>query len=339
MGEYTGFLKEITDQRIKDLVNELKRYDEFDDKIFIITSDHGHTGMPHPIYYKDPKDGQQKEADTSCEFNIKNFNKKNTQNKEKYNNNLHIWELANLLGVISQGQGLRDRGIVYKLLVPNEISKSIESTIPEAYRPVSDINQANVIAALNGPMAHIYYRDGNSWSNVPGEVELTQLAVVLREILQTGGGNLDEDTREKFSRLVSSVDLILIRIGGQYYVFNGVIVDGEGNIVGADKIPIDTYNFDSTKYVDAVNRINAMNNEKRSGDIVLLFKFDTDGSVSDRYTSGVSCRSWHGSLNKSDSYVPFIVAYPGGNKYEIEAILKRDNVCKPDYSGCKGNWK
>ena len=59
----------------------------------------------------------------------------------------------------------------------------------------------------------------------------------------------------------------------------------------------------------------------------------------DRYTTGVSCKSWHGSLNPSDSYVPFIFAYPGGNKIEIEQILKADSLCKQDYSECKGNWK
>jgi hypothetical protein len=38
-------------------------------------------------------------------------------------------------------------------------------------------------------------------------------------------------------------------------------------------------------------------------------------------------------------YVPFIIAYPGGNKYEVEAILKSADVCDIDYSKCKGNWK
>jgi len=136
------------------------------------------------------------------------------------------------------------------------------------------------------------------------------------------------------------LDLILIRVGEEYWVFNGVIVDEEGNIVGANKTALNNYaGFNSSKYVDAVNRIKGMNNDKRSGEIVLLFKFDTDSSVSDRYTSGVSCKSWHGSLNCSDSYVPFIVSYPGGNKYEIESILKSDEVCGSDYSLCKGNWK
>ena len=47
---------------------------------------------------------------------------------------------------------------------------------------------------------------------------------------------------------------------------------------------------------------------------------------------------WHGSLNPSDSYVPFIVSYPSGNKEEIDMMLKSDDVCKSDKSGCVGNW-
>lgn len=83
-----------------------------------------------------------------------------------------------------------------------------------------------------------------------------------------------------------------------------------------------------------------MNNINRSGDIVLLLKYDTDIPINEkiedhRFTTGVSCKSWHGSLNKSDSYVPFIVSYPGGNKFEIEPLI---NTECPD-GRCEGNWK
>jgi hypothetical protein len=82
-----------------------------------------------------------------------------------------------------------------------------------------------------------------------------------------------------------------------------------------------------------------MNHKDRSGDIVLIMKDTPTGNVNDRYTTGVACKSWHGSLNPSDSYVPFIVSYPGGNNYEIEKILQKETLCKADYSNCKGNWK
>jgi len=64
--------------------------------------------------------------------------------------------------------------------------------------------------------------------------------------------------------------------------------------------------------------------------------------VSSRYTTGVACKSWHGSLNPSDSYVPLIMAYPGGTKSALETFLKQDTVCG-DYTDtnnkkCKGNW-
>ncbi len=82
-----------------------------------------------------------------------------------------------------------------------------------------------------------------------------------------------------------------------------------------------------------------MNHEKRSGDIVLLMNDDTGGLARDRYTTGMACKAWHGSLNRSDSYVPFIMSYPGGNKHELEQILGKEEICKADYSNCKGNWK
>ncbi len=111
------------------------------------------------------------------------------------------------------------------------------------------------------------------------------------------------------------------------YPFNGYpITDGLDALIGSE-------------YIEAELRIKGMNHPNRSGDIVLLFKNFTDDIAENRYSSGVSYKSWHGSLNPSDSYVPFIFAYPGGNKFEIDEILKKDNVCKEGYSNCKGNWK
>ncbi len=45
---------------------------------------------------------------------------------------------------------------------------------------------------------------------------------------------------------------------------------------------------------------------------------------------GVACKSWHGSLNPSDSYVPLIVTYPGGDKSVMDAIINGTT--------CKGSW-
>jgi len=72
-------------------------------------------------------------------------------------------------------------------------------------------------------------------------------------------------------------------------------------------------------YIKSTLRIDGLNDLKRSGDIVLIMRDDMnipDGeNIEDhRYTTGVACKSWHGSLNPSDSYVPLIVAYPGGTK-------------------------
>ncbi|OGW50685.1 MAG: hypothetical protein A2Z50_07620 [Nitrospirae bacterium RBG_19FT_COMBO_42_15] len=147
---------------------------------------------------------------------------------------------------------------------------------------------------------------------------LNRLNGVLKEGLNASG-SFGEKVREHFPRLSSSIDAILIRrtINSGYEAYSG----------------------DINKYVNASTRIEKMNNKDRSGDIVLIMKSETDSTVIDRYTTGVSCKSWHGSLNPSDSYVPLIVAYPGGNKKEIDDILKKDTACKDDYSGCKGNWK
>ncbi len=55
-----------------------------------------------------------------------------------------------------------------------------------------------------------------------------------------------------------------------------------------------------------------------------------------RYSTGSACQSWHGSLNRSDSYVPLIVAYPGGNKYELEPLIDNTEGCSAS-EGCDSN--
>jgi hypothetical protein len=101
---------------------------------------------------------------------------------------------------------------------------------------------------------------------------------------------------------------------------------------------IDANTFDSGKYITAMKRIDGMNNIDRSGDIVLVMKDDTADSADNRYTTGVACKSWHGSLSPSDSYVPFIVSYPGGNKNEIKPFIENVQGCNIT-QGCEGNWK
>ena len=53
-----------------------------------------------------------------------------------------------------------------------------------------------------------------------------------------------------------------------------------------------------------------------------------------RFTTGYACKSWHGSLNPSDSYVPLVMSYPGGNKTELKKTS--DAVCVNN--ACKDNW-
>jgi hypothetical protein len=81
-----------------------------------------------------------------------------------------------------------------------------------------------------------------------------------------------------------------------------------------------------------------MNSIDRSGDIVLLFRDIMNDETQNRYTSGVSCKSWHGSLNPSDSYVPFMVAYPGGNIDEVGSLVDSAQACSLS-DGCDGNWR
>ena len=198
----------------------------------------------------------------------------------------------------------------------------INRTVPIIFQ-----NKANVIAALNGPMAHIYLRNGNVWdTTLPDATELRKLAQHIKLYLKDGGAKIkSEKVKAQFKNLLSSVDIILIRENGAYKIFNGL------NVANSEIA-------DGAEYIKAIKRIDGLNDPNRSGDIILIMNDKTNDAVSNRYTTGVACKSWHGSLNPSDSYVPLIVAYPGGNKKVLEQIIDETDGCKVA-TGCDGNWR
>jgi hypothetical protein len=220
----------------------------------------------------------------------------------------------------------------YRVLAPDPIAKLFSKK--EAYGARASISEANVIAALNGPMAHIYLTDQNDMGEVSEIFRLTMQMENIMEAEEWFGLSEDgyADLRDTVGRLQSSISQILVRVNGNYCVFDGLNDDGSPKCALFDP-------FNASADIDAWTRINGMNHKDRSGDIVLIMKDTTTGDIVDKYTTAYACKSWHGSLNPSDSYVPLIVSYPSGNKAEMENILKKDTVCNADYSNCKNNWK
>ena len=117
MGEYRNYFITNTDDYIKKVVKTLKDLGEFDNKIFIIVADHGMTAMPTDLTYVSPIDELPWPAEMSCKLKLKGFNRIDIQEAEKANNNLHIWELAEVL----KGVGEENNEWWIKVLAPIEI--------------------------------------------------------------------------------------------------------------------------------------------------------------------------------------------------------------------------
>ena len=113
-GGYTGyrdFFEKKTDGEIKKLIDKLKELGEFDNKIFIILSDHGETAMPTNLKYRDKNwlgITVAKDAEMSCALKLDFVDPENpdhitsAQKAEQANNNLHIWELAEALSALNE---------------------------------------------------------------------------------------------------------------------------------------------------------------------------------------------------------------------------------------------
>jgi hypothetical protein len=365
MSGYTDFLKGTTDPAIKDIIETLKKQDEFDNKIFIIVTDHGHTQMPIDLTYhaKEKILGSidvsvTMPAEMSCALKLDFaepestddvnlvYDAYNRKEAERNNNNLHIWELGEMFKAIGISGGTQ-----YKVLAPQPVSNLYTGTTSTGlkyelpYGATATIDKANVIAALNGPMAHIYLKGANGWlDESPDIVQLSKLAQDIKNYLMDGGVYIQkEETKKQFKNLLSSVDRILIRVDNVYKDFIGVQLDASDNVIGPNAATINETYFDANAYISAFNRIVGMNHLKRSGDIVLIMKDAVDIPEGDtmqnyRFTTGVACKSWHGSLNRSDSYVPLIIAYPGGNKVEMQSFIDTTSGCSST-TGCDGNWR
>jgi len=342
MGNYKNYFTGTTDVNVKTIVDALRYQDEFENKIFVIVADHGQTAMPTNLSY--PLTLESVDVDgivlpsitinlpveMSCELKLEGFNKKEVPLPEKFNNNLHIWELANLFQQFDPAEG-------WRLLVPKEIEQAIIAGLKqgEVAAVTSDINQANVIAAMNGPMAHVYLRGAAGWNEPNNDpIMLGTIADKLNLYFGENGAALSVSEKEPFSRLLASIDKILIRMTGSYQIFNGVTASEDGNITGLNTPGMLTELDGNQDFINASVRVAGMNHLKKSGDIVLMMKDTMTEDAINRYTTGSACKSWHGSLNKSDSYVPFVVAYPGGNKQELTGTLS--SICPNN--ACVGNW-
>ena len=314
------------------------------------------TGMPMDLKYKHRNwlgVDVEKEAYVSCKMNVKFVDPDNpkmpleSQKAERSNNNLHIWELAE--GLRNVGSIGGEQGLSFAVLAPKEVAKLYDEY---SYGAKPDLETANLIAALNGPMAHLYVKNRatNSWEDKPREIEdVGYVAELLRlmftedksesslpEVFTSGVFDKAIPSVSGMKRLAKSIDKILIRQGDGYVVFQGL---------GRDYASI---NMTEPRYVRAAERIGGLcstddDMPDRSGDIVLLFRNFTDEYPENRFTCGVACKAWHGSLNPGDSYVPFILAYPGGNAAEVERLREGIGDCPEGGSYCEecacGNWK
>ena len=350
MEKYTDYFKGSIDGYIENFVQKLKDLDEFDDKLFIIVADHGMTAMPTDLKYKVKNWPTlipiEKAAEAECKLNLKFANPfipELTYEKliaEKANNNLHIVEFAEALKMLGESRS----DLLYKVLAPREVANVFRGASggaskrlnPEIGRP----DFANVIAALNGPMAHLYLRGDNGWNEMPNVDQVKKFAEILRLLYMVEAPveanqalGLDEVDYLMIrdmtvDRLKNSIDKILVRVGSDYLEF----IKYEAN----DYV-LAPLNF-GPEYVKGLERIDGLNNPDRSGDIVLIMKDRLTDATDNRYTTGVACKAWHGSLNEADSYVPLILAYPGGNKKELEMIIDDTDGCDK-LQGCDGNWR
>jgi len=194
-------------------------------------------------------------AEMSCKFEIEHFYLSDVREAEQANNNLHIWELADVFKALGsiQNSFVTPK---YKVLAPKEVASLFrdEKNAELSAGATSEIGNAQIITALNGPMSHIYVQG----------VPVRQVAEIFKLMFQKedaieasqwfGLEEIDyKQIRETdVGRMRSSIDKILIRVSGNYCVFTGLYDDG------SVRCEIDD-SFSTPEYVDSWFRIKRIN--------------------------------------------------------------------------------
>ncbi len=360
--EYRSYLKDDLDARfLSSTVEALKSYQEFYNKIFVVTTDHGHSQISdsgddeaYPCAHHGNQSNLENvfgRGDGRAKY-LERMVDDDDRRPELANQNLQIWELARLIQESFEYQSAyRPR-----LLLPEDLGDEVDElkgvAMEDGDSADDGVAEATAVAALNGAMAHIYLRpsDSTDWSAMPTEKELGVVAETIRVFLTDGrvapdppgSGNfvptdhpgydslsqieVEELYRNElgFAELKDSVDAILVRkSSGNYEVFKKLAPSTDPEVVQLETAPLSI--LSAADFVYATERINEMNNLDRSGDLVLILSNRTDQAAVQRYSSGVPCNGWHAGLNRADSYVPLIVSNPGGNHDVVDLVL--DTAC------------
>jgi hypothetical protein len=334
---YRNFIRDFSgEQVLAPLKRELVALEEYYNKIFIITTDHGHTEA----------------AGTGAreEWTLQNWNAGGPA-VDLTNHHVHLDEFVALMRLVENSLS-PDTVLQLRVLHPKADQR--------------DPATRNVVVAFNGPMAHVYVRavqaDGTM---LPWDVPACQedrdtigngIVAALGGVQAGFGGSgdlytdaalfeLDDEPEVKpLQKLIDGIDFVLVRKGSDYVVRKPFPAPDVWPPPEAPPPPppsrpecagktvplssVEEFTLEEwaaawpTEYVDLADRVRAMNHAQRAGDIVVVFRSRTDEPRESRYISSGNLPSWHGSLNRSDSYVPFMVSYPGGNADQVKEFVE-----------------
>ena len=340
-GEYRNYIRdEVGRNTLNQLRAALIDIEQYYNKIFIITTDHGHT-----------ETGATGERE---DWTHVNWNQGGPP-VDSTNRNMHLKEWVPLLELVGRSV---DPERIFRVLSPDTPA-------------LRDTAQANIAIAFNGPMAHVYVRAtdtqgrAQSWAIQPCQEDRDTVAngivAALGGMPATFGTSPDLHADAsvfdsgQLGALTAAIDFVLVRKGGGYVVrqpqaattptptHTPVAVPTQspqrpecrGKVIPPSTVQefkLEDFFGGSTAgvYVQAANRINRINHLDRAGDVIIAFRSRTDEPLTARYTSSSNIPSWHGSLNRSDSYVPFIVSYPGGNVEPLRPLVRAPTACGSD---------
>lgn len=332
--DYRRYLSEVTGAEIlRGLRSRLIDIEQYYNKIFVIVSDHGHT-----------ETGAIGEREEWTEAN-----RGSVPDIDATNRHMHIDEFGLLMRWIGKASSpVR----LFHLLHPLEARNSA---------------QADLVVAFDGPMAHVYLRGTNlsgqplRWTDPPCQADRD--AVGNGIVAALGGApasfGWSNDFNAEIARLApelrvlrAAVDFVLVRTERGYVVRKPGPLPMPTSTPAPSSSPtppptlrpecagkasppssiqeltLEEYFAPRGKmYVDAMKRIERLNHLDRAGDVVIVFRSLTDDFSSNRYSSSGNIPSWHGSLNRGDSYVPFVVSYPGGNAGVLREFTSAPEVC------------
>jgi hypothetical protein len=303
LGRANFYLDEVTDDEVADLLRTYKRRRIFDKMVFAIVADHGFTDLLGDVEDNTPgnKDADKVALELGEQFSADDgqMNRSEGEVRDLVNEHQFKFLQDELLKVLRLGG---------RTPLENEQAST---------------ENADVIMALNGGSASVYVRKREAgWSDLPDfTMDITPIAVQFFKENRGDAGSLLGDLRGAIGAILVRVPSIANGFNEPYQVVTGLQNGSQLQLASLTEFFASPTGI-ALGYINFPARM-MQHGSDRSGDIILIPTNDSTNKANRYYFSATHEEATHGYPVASDTFVPLVFAFPGGDAADIAELRQK----------------